>query len=92
MNYIIILFIDIIGVIATRVWYDEIKSYAFDKPKFSDQTGHFTQLIWKGTKQLGVGYTIVKGGSGYIMYVVAKYSPAGNVKGLYSENVLPLKC
>ena len=77
---------------ATRVWYDEIKSYDFNNPKFSDDTGHFTQLVWKATKLLGVGYKIVTDKSMYKIYVVAQYSPEGNVEGLYSENVFPPKC
>lgn len=36
-------------------WYSEIKDYDFERPDFSTDTGNFTQLIWKNTRELGVG-------------------------------------
>jgi hypothetical protein len=50
------LLIDILGAEATRSWYDEIKDYDFKNPKFSEETAHFTQVVWKETEKLGVGY------------------------------------
>lgn len=41
---------------AVKAWYDEIKSYNFDKAEFTPQTGHFTQVVWKGSQKLGVGF------------------------------------
>ena len=49
------------------------------------KTGHFTQLIWKDSKQLGVG--VAKSRKGFTK-LVAKYKPAGNVIGSYTQNVL----
>lgn len=40
-----------------KSWYDEIKNYNFSKPGFSSQTGHFTQVVWKDSIELGVGIT-----------------------------------
>lgn len=34
---------------ASQSWYDEIEFYDFGKPDFSSETGHFTQVIWKGS-------------------------------------------
>lgn len=50
-------------------------------------TGHFTQVVWKDSKELGVGCTKAKNGK---IYVVANYYPPGNYIGCYVENVLPL--
>lgn len=43
---------------AVRTWYNEIHDYNFKKPVFHPDIGHFTQLIWKGSKELGVALQI----------------------------------
>lgn len=50
-------------------------------------TGHFTQVVWKESKELGVACTKAKNGN---IYVVANYYPPGNYIGCYNENVPPL--
>lgn len=36
---------------------DEEKMYDYSKPTgFTHETGHFTQTVWKGTKQLGCAF------------------------------------
>lgn len=40
-----------------KSWYDEIKNYNYSKPGFSSKTGHFTQVVWKDSIELGVGIT-----------------------------------
>jgi len=54
--------------------------------KFQD-IGHFTQMVWKGSREFGVGYA--RNGEKHI--VVARYKPAGNVVGRFLENVKPRK-
>ena len=39
----------------SKSWYDEIKDYNFDTGKSTGVTGHFTQIIWKDTKEVGFG-------------------------------------
>ncbi|XP_053551404.1 Golgi-associated plant pathogenesis-related protein 1-like [Bombina bombina] len=56
-------------------WYDEIQYYNYSRPGFAMNTGHFTQVVWKDSKQLGVG--VATDGRG-TFYVVGQYSPAGN--------------
>ena len=46
--------------------------------------GHFTQLVWKATKEIGVGI-YYKPGSG--TYVVTRYYPPGNMLGTFAPNV-----
>lgn len=68
------------------MWYDEIKDYNFDNPGHFGGTGHFTQVVWVASQEMGVA----KAGEGSgTQYVVARYSPAGNLMGHYPENVKP---
>ena len=72
---------------ATKMWYDEIKDYDFNKPGFSMKTGHFTQVVWKSSTKLGCG----KATEGNKVYIVCHYCPAGNYEGEFAQNVLPPK-
>lgn len=66
-------------------WYDEIKEYNFDvEPRASPRAGHFTQMVWKATKHLGVGMSKTKKGK---VLVVCNYNPRGNVIGEFERNV-----
>ena len=74
------------GVIMTENWYNEIKNYDFNSNNFISGTGHFTQVVWKDSKECGFGYAKSNDGA---FYGVAKYYPAGNFQGKFKENVLP---
>ncbi len=50
--------------------------------------GHFTQLIWYRSIQLGIGIGFTSNNNS--AYVVAMYHPPGNVVGEFAQNVLPL--
>ncbi|KAG6447922.1 hypothetical protein O3G_MSEX005269 [Manduca sexta] len=67
-------------------WYSEINEFSFGKEPDILNCGHFTQIVWKGTKELGVGSAKSKTGK---LYVVANYYPPGNYSGLFVKNVLP---
>lgn len=51
-------------------------------------SGHFTQVVWKESKELGVA--MARNNSGQI-FVVANYAPRGNIVGTYTANVPPPK-
>lgn len=70
---------------ACQSWYDEIKDYNYNKSGFSMKTGHFTQVVWKESRELGIAFAKSPKGS---IYVVANYRPAGNMQGDFDENVL----
>ncbi len=81
---------------AVTAWYDEISDYDYDDPGFSETTGHFTQVVWKSSTELGCGYKYC--GSYYGYYIVCNYLPQGNIVSsgsdpaiYFEENVLPLK-
>jgi uncharacterized protein YkwD len=71
-----------------QMWYDEIKLYKFPSGGFSMQTGHFTQVVWRSTKQVGCGHVTCKGNDIY----VCNYDPPGNWEGQYRTEVLPASC
>ena len=48
--------------------------------------GHFTQMVWKSSRELGVGKA--KSRDGRQVYVVCVYFPAGNCVGQYGDNVV----
>ncbi len=89
-HYMLSLYIGVIGAEATDAWYNEIKLYNFNRPGFSMSTGHFTQVVWKGSQKLGAGFAITRDGKS--LYVVAQYSPPGNYMGQFEQNVLPATC
>jgi len=51
------------------------------------KAGHFTQCIWKGSREIGIGRAFAD--KGRSVYVVCNYFPAGNVIGHLRDNVLP---
>ena len=67
---------------ASKSWYEEIQLYRYRKccgPNFSD-TGHYTQMVWGNTTEIGIGVAVSKSGE---TYVVARYNPAGNFQGQF---------
>jgi uncharacterized protein YkwD len=70
------------------MWYDEVSSFDFEKGGFSAKTGHFTQVVWKATREVGCGVSRCNGMDVW----VCQYDPPGNVRGRYRENVLPRSC
>ena len=74
------------GAEMTRSWYEEIEQYDFNNPGFKKETGHFTQVIWKESKEVGFGYAQSASGA---YFGVANYFPAGNINTseYFRENV-----
>ncbi len=72
---------------ATDAWYNEVSLYDFNNPGYVKGVGHFTQLVWKGSKQLGCGATCANN----YCAVTCNYFPAGNVLGYFDSNVFPAK-
>jgi len=74
----------ITGKMMTDDWYNEVNQYNFNNPGYISGTGHFTQIVWKGSKQVGFGYAQARDG---YYYGVANYYPAGNFIGEFEDNV-----
>jgi hypothetical protein len=68
-----------------RSWYDEVKQYVWNvEPKASFKAAQFSQMVWKDTKELGVGMGRTKNGK---VIVVAGYWPRGNIIGQFLHNI-----
>jgi uncharacterized protein YkwD len=65
---------------ASESWYSEIKDYKHGP--ISDANwpvaGHYTQMVWKNTTQVGIGTATCRGGE---ILIVANYDPSGNYWG-----------
>ena len=67
------------------MWYAEVAQFDFVHGGFSMDTGHFTQLVWRGTTQVGCGTTTCND----MQIWVCNYDPSGNYEGEFRTNVLP---
>jgi len=73
---------------AINSWGDERASFDFQRPSFTERTGHFSQLVWKDTLSVGCGRTRCHGKNGVNgWFVVCEYWPGGNVAGGFRANV-----
>lgn len=69
-----------------KYWYDEIKVHNFNQEPDSLKSGHFTQVVWKNSKEMGIAFARNAGK----IVVVAHYYPPGNIIGSFVENVPPV--
>lgn len=74
------------GKMPVDTWYSEEKYYKYNKPGFTYKAGHFTQVIWKSTIELGCGKARSSRGA---VYVVCNYYYPGNDPDSFKSNVLP---
>lgn len=67
-------------LLASRVWAEEKKDFKNNPihPRNLATTGHYTQMVWHNTTQMGMGLTVCKNGD---VIVVANYNPPGNYVG-----------
>jgi len=70
----------------TLAWYDEVSKYSFDpaniKPfTFGYDTGHYTQVVWAESEELGCGQVMYTDAPWYRNLVVCNYGPGGNMQG-----------
>lgn len=78
---------DYTGQAVTDQWYSEIAKYNFKSSGSQSGTGHFTQVVWKGSHEIGVGKAYSRDGKQ--VFCVCNYFPAGNFIGRFPENVFP---
>ena len=65
---------------AMQGWYGEIAKYHYGVLTDSNwyTTGHYTQMIWHNTTEVGMGQATCSGGG---TVIAAEYNPPGNVVG-----------
>ena len=68
------------ALIAAQGWYGEISKYHYEVLTSSNyfSTGHYTQMIWHATTEVGIGQATCSGGG---TVIAAEYNPPGNVIG-----------
>ena len=69
-------------------WYSEEPKYDYNNPGWQSEAGHFTQMVWKGTTEIGCGMAHCTSGKWPYVWV-CQYNPPGNVIGAFAENVFP---
>lgn len=69
-------------------WYNEVKYYNYNTGSNipGGRTGHFTQVVWKGTTQIGCGATYCN--NYRQIFYVCNYNPSGNYIGQNRANVI----
>ncbi|CAG5135158.1 unnamed protein product, partial [Candidula unifasciata] len=67
-------------------WYSEVRNHQFGVEPTVLTAGHFTQMVWRNSTEIGVGRSQAKDGRSI---VVVNYYPPGNVIGEFTVNVLP---
>ncbi|PWW73708.1 PR-1-like protein [Tuber magnatum] len=75
---------------AVDAWGNEREMYDFSRAQFSEETGHFTQVVWNATRSVGCAATecegiLVAGQDSW--YITCEYWPQGNVQGAFAQNV-----
>ena len=75
---------------ATMMWYNEFNTPGYDfnaMDTWQSGAGHWSAVVWDSSTELGMGHAF---GSDGTLYIVARYSPAGNMLGAFPQNVFPL--
>ncbi|MEU4547159.1 CAP family protein [Nonomuraea dietziae] len=76
---------------AFNAWMAEASQYNYNRPGFSASTGHFTQVVWKSTTQITLAVARCAAGTIFpsmaSTYVVARFTPPGNLQGQFPQNV-----
>ena len=79
------------GKAVTNMWYGGVSKYDFNNPGFSNESGGFTQLVWKATQKIGCAYACKGKDEEKECYGNCLYYPGGNVNERFKDNVFQKK-
>ena len=67
---------------AAKGWYSEKNDYRYQRVDYDNyaKTGHYTQMIWATSTEMGAGMAVCPSGE---IIVVANYKEHGNIIGYY---------
>lgn len=76
-------------------WFNEKDKHDFKNNNFQEKSGHFSQLIWRSTDEIGVGFALNRTNPPegqlpkYVYVVVVRYTPPGNIldSDAFEDNV-----
>ena len=68
-----------------ETWLNKDKNYETNSNKFLKANAHYTQIIWKNTKEIGISISHDKENKRYCTVIL--YYPPGNVLGGFPDNV-----
>ena len=78
---------ELAGEEATKIWYDQGANYSYADPRLNSKTDSFTQVVWRDTREMGMGCAQRKGTLTNEIFVVALYYPSGNNPRSLRDNV-----
>lgn len=67
------------------MWAAEAPLYDYAAAQFTHDSGHFTQLVWRDTTDVGCAAHLCPGNYGW--YLACEYWPRGNIVGAFGEEV-----
>ncbi|ODM91268.1 Cell wall protein PRY3 [Orchesella cincta] len=72
---------------SVTTWYEEVNKYNYSEVSHKQHLpfGHFTQVVWADSKEIGFGMY----SDGHVTVGVALYSPKGNFLTHFRQNVFP---
>lgn len=91
---------DEVGVMISNLMYNDEMGYyenlygeATPDMSLFEKWGHFSQIVWKGTKEVGCATAVCNSlgnvdSTEALPFTVCNYSPAGNVPNEYGDNIL----
>lgn len=69
------------------MFYSEVVNYDYYNPGYTTDTGHFTQLVWINSKEIGLGITT---SINRYTYICTNFNPPGNYQNDFLNNVKPI--